>query len=381
MPESKLKKNMRQKASKPNSGTGFGTTNRLYSTSFMNSPLYPTRSALDFQAEEKPKEKPKEKSKETTPEQRLDDKDQLSLMLQKWKAEEPKWVEGSPGKFFGTDLDKLKAQLADQEKSTWEKEVKATRDWAKENKDKLDRRELAETLVQAFTQLAAGWYGLKHGMDMSGLEFNKQDWKAKLADLRQQEASKLSEADKREAMRERTRAKLERLKGLITGAEYQEDKDKRRAEYMKERNKWLNALKEQFEGGALKASDMRQLKQAEEAKLNELQRAAELYENGEEEKALLLLKKRYADSKDPVTKEALSELDDFWMDKSEVEAFFDKERKLIRAKMNGFERLEKQSAGLPSTIKVRSSRGKIVEIREDMLDAARKKDPGLKVIE
>jgi hypothetical protein len=51
-------------------------------------------------------------------------------------------------------------------------------------RDTLKQRELFEGIVQAVGHLAAGWYGMRHGVDMSGVKFNVTDWVSQQEALR-----------------------------------------------------------------------------------------------------------------------------------------------------------------------------------------------------
>lgn len=58
----------------------------------------------------------------------------------------------------------------------------------------VEKRELAQQLVQAVGLMAAGAYGLKTGLDLSGVKFNSTDWQQKYAQLQQDLNNKLSVA-------------------------------------------------------------------------------------------------------------------------------------------------------------------------------------------
>lgn len=49
-----------------------------------------------------------------------------------------------------------------------------------QREERLNWGQTFELLGQALTQLAAGWYGMKTGYDLSGLKFNKVDWEKRL---------------------------------------------------------------------------------------------------------------------------------------------------------------------------------------------------------
>ena len=81
----------------------------------------------------------------------------------------------------------------------------------KQNKEKAEWGEVAETLGHAFAQLGAGYQGMKSGVDAtSGLKFNKTDWAKKydtllselkdgLSDVRQRTETQLGEQGRQEA--------------------------------------------------------------------------------------------------------------------------------------------------------------------------------------
>jgi hypothetical protein len=75
----------------------------------------------------------------------------------------------------------------------------------KETKDSAAWGRIAERLGQALTQLGAGAYGMKHGVDMSGLKFDKADWSAGVKDslealkiAKEETAEKLKAGEARE---------------------------------------------------------------------------------------------------------------------------------------------------------------------------------------
>lgn len=82
-------------------------------------------------------------------------------------------------------LDELKKQYKNvPEISNAKKEIEQAYKDAKaqyeKDKDENKWLQVAETLGQAMVQLGAGAYGLKHGVDMSGIKFNKTDWSKNL---------------------------------------------------------------------------------------------------------------------------------------------------------------------------------------------------------
>lgn len=75
-------------------------------------------------------------------------------------------------------IDKL--PVTEVDKAKFENKLDKIENWYNQEKDRLDKAELIESLGQAFTQLGAGLYGAKHGVDMSGLQFQKKDWGRKM---------------------------------------------------------------------------------------------------------------------------------------------------------------------------------------------------------
>jgi hypothetical protein len=69
------------------------------------------------------------------------------------------------------------------------------------DKETVNWARAAETIGQALTQLAAGWYGLKTGYDLSGLKFSKADWQSDLDRLLKEYDGEVSlEYKKRQAV-------------------------------------------------------------------------------------------------------------------------------------------------------------------------------------
>lgn len=58
--------------------------------------------------------------------------------------------------------------------------------------------EVVELLGQAVAQIAAGWYGLKHGIDMSGVKFKPRDWSGNYSRLAKRLETGLGEIDRKE---------------------------------------------------------------------------------------------------------------------------------------------------------------------------------------
>ena len=67
------------------------------------------------------------------------------------------------------------------------------RDAYAKSKDLNGWLEIAETMAQAMVQLSAGHYGLKNGVDMSGVKFNKTDWTGKMTNLKDELDGQLKE--------------------------------------------------------------------------------------------------------------------------------------------------------------------------------------------
>ncbi len=60
--------------------------------------------------------------------------------------------------------------------TTYENARKKVTDAYNRSEKQLETAQMIEILGQALAQLAAGWYGLKHGVDMSGVQFKLSDW-------------------------------------------------------------------------------------------------------------------------------------------------------------------------------------------------------------
>lgn len=74
---------------------------------------------------------------------------------------------------------------------------KVTGEYKKE-KDNLAMAELVTDVANSLTQLFAGAYGLKHGVDMSGLKFKQTDWSAKLDSAKEDLNKRLADISKGE---------------------------------------------------------------------------------------------------------------------------------------------------------------------------------------
>lgn len=70
--------------------------------------------------------------------------------------------------------------LAPADKADFSQDMAELRSWYTKAQDRLENSELVERMAHAFTQLGAGMWGSKHGVDMSGLKFDKADWDKKM---------------------------------------------------------------------------------------------------------------------------------------------------------------------------------------------------------
>lgn len=75
-----------------------------------------------------------------------------------------------------TLMDTAQLQLRD--------EVNGLTDEYRTERDAMKRKEIWEGIVHGIGLMAAGYYGMKHGIDMSGTKFNPTDWVAQQASLR-----------------------------------------------------------------------------------------------------------------------------------------------------------------------------------------------------
>lgn len=71
-------------------------------------------------------------------------------------------------------------KLSSAEKLQYKDRIDQLRQLSDEAEGKIEMREMIESLAHAITQFAAAQYGLKHGVDMSGLKFDKRDWDKKI---------------------------------------------------------------------------------------------------------------------------------------------------------------------------------------------------------
>lgn len=106
--------------------------------------------------------------------------------------------------------DSLFKQLPKQSASKLDsirEEINTKRDKAleiyKETRDLNQWLSIAETIANAFGQLGAGAYGLKHGVDLSGIKFNRTDWEKKIDRVSSELDRKLGVLDKEEASKTR----------------------------------------------------------------------------------------------------------------------------------------------------------------------------------
>lgn len=75
---------------------------------------------------------------------------------------------------------------------------------------------VGEKIAQAVAQLGAGLYGVKHGVDMSGLKFDKTDWN-------QQYNNNLEELNQNLNQLEKSRSRTERAQEIATSAANQQE--------------------------------------------------------------------------------------------------------------------------------------------------------------
>lgn len=337
----------------------------------------------------------------TSPEERVDDKDKINKLLE--MPELPQYKSLNPEPYFKDRIKALEdeaAKLPEARKSTWEDEVAATKAWAEEAKNNLDKREFIEKITQAVGQLAAGWYGLKHGMDMSGLQFDKTDWQAKLADMRGEQGRMLAEADKRESLRRQDAAELRRdregiqnrleaLKGRLVDEKYRGSQKESDASYQQAMASWnmkareVMKAKEDLAGGRIKTSDVRQLKDSYGKKNKDLLEAQNLLNDGEEDAAYAKLISIYGD--DPRYQATMKKAKSWFRDEEGILGeFIESEMASNVAAMRQFEEMEKQAAGVSGAasspvVAVIGSDGNTYNIPKDKLEAALKADPGARL--
>lgn len=108
-------------------------------------------------------------------------------------------------------------------------------DYYNKNKDNLNNAEVADRITQGFLQIAAGLYGLKKGVDVSGAKFSTGDWSKKIDDLFKERDAKMGEIDLSESKAEQDvdreqkgldteyKDRLGRLKGQMSSLGAQRD--------------------------------------------------------------------------------------------------------------------------------------------------------------
>jgi hypothetical protein len=89
--------------------------------------------------------------------------------------------------------DKSSYEVPKKDKNDFKTELRLIQAQLKDGKKYLRQRELWEKLAHAFGKIGAGHYGLKHGVDMSGIKFDKTDWQKEMAGLRSEIELKLSD--------------------------------------------------------------------------------------------------------------------------------------------------------------------------------------------
>jgi hypothetical protein len=94
--------------------------------------------------------------------------------VQKVKAEEEKLSDHWDKRI--DQVQKYAKGLPPEQHSDWQAKYDALTKEMESAKERNQTGELIETIAQAVTQLAAGAYGLRTGMDLGGLKFSKTDW-------------------------------------------------------------------------------------------------------------------------------------------------------------------------------------------------------------
>lgn len=97
-----------------------------------------------------------------------------------------------------TDLEKGVSELPSMDRSGFRQELKEIKDWYKQAQDRLERNEIIEKMAHAVTQMGAAWYGLKNGVDLSGLKFDRTDWEHKQDRMLNEFRTRLDEVQGRE---------------------------------------------------------------------------------------------------------------------------------------------------------------------------------------
>lgn len=123
---------------------------------------------------------------------------QASAPAAKPKEAAPQRIADTPKKAYGImdddarakaleNLEKMEYSLPKEERAAFAARrteidglVKDAEARFKDREDSAQWREVAEMLGHAFTQLGAGYYGLKTGVDLSGIPFKKNDWQKEM---------------------------------------------------------------------------------------------------------------------------------------------------------------------------------------------------------
>ena len=98
--------------------------------------------------------------------------------------------------------------------------------------------QIAETLGHAMTMWSAANYGLKHGVDMSGLKMNKTDWEKKLDTAMRHANIELDNIDKTERAAERDAERKDTASQRALDLEYQDERDEATQKHRAEMAKW-----------------------------------------------------------------------------------------------------------------------------------------------
>lgn len=117
------------------------------------------------------------------------------------------------------DITNELSALPHRDRKDFSNDMEELRSWYSKARDRMENGELAERLAHAFTQLGAGIWGLKSGVDMSGLKFDKADWerkqdrllnefKVRLDELSQRRGEAIAEARHGEALEMTRRGQL-----------------------------------------------------------------------------------------------------------------------------------------------------------------------------
>lgn len=150
----------------------------------------------------------------------LDSKNQAPKAAE-WKPKSLNLSEGS--KFDAEQAERTAANEASKRVSAatepamkeYTNTVKEIQNLYRTERDSLKKQEIWEGLIHAAGLIAAGVYGVRSGVDMSGVKFNPTNWQAKLAESREHMNSMLDQAEKEMGvayknmeLTERTRDKL-----------------------------------------------------------------------------------------------------------------------------------------------------------------------------